>query len=141
LGALTHLGIDIPPLRVTGLTGALGRTNLQYGMALCICIATSAHPMLLSPNPWIGPMTVAVCGVPSEGEMVMRLFRARSCVMRGAAPAAVDMPTAETRDTAAAAAASLEQATANRATIPFTFTASTASISRPEQWRAPADKC
>lgn len=123
--AASRLGIDIPPLRVTGRTGALGRMNLQYGMALCSCIATSAQPMLLSPSPWMGPMTVAVCGMPSPGAMVIRLLRARSCVMRGgAAPAAVDMLTAETRDcsgleataeTAAAAAASRVHAASPRA--------------------------
>eukprot|EP00966_Prymnesium_polylepis_P082932 1920871-Prymnesium_polylepis.2 len=54
-----HEGIAIPPLSVTGETGAFGRTNLTCGSLLWKSAATSVHPMFVSPRPWIGPTNVA----------------------------------------------------------------------------------
>lgn len=54
--------ILIPPFRVIGRVGAVGKTNFTWGICICSMGAKSAHPLAVSPSPW-RRMTVAVCWV------------------------------------------------------------------------------
>ena len=54
-----HAGIGMPPFSVTGTVGAVGSTKRISGRALPIIMAVSAHPIALSPRPWLS-ITVPV---------------------------------------------------------------------------------
>mmetsp|Transcript_9885 Transcript_9885/g.40062 ORF Transcript_9885/g.40062 Transcript_9885/m.40062 type:complete len:257 (-) Transcript_9885:17-787(-) len=80
-----HAGIIMPPLIVTGLSGAVGKTQRRWGSDGCNISPTSFHPFPVSPRPW-RKITVPVCFVlgssttvgPCCGSTEAKLEQARS---------------------------------------------------------------